>query len=130
MYNQNGKPQYEIKKDYEKLKVTDKHKEIKTKEFREGPNGKYEKYFNLVFPEHFPAFRRFWVSKGKIYVNTYAGRGNEEEVHILDLKGNLLKTALVPTAKYAVVYDGTYFFLKKNEDNEWELHSKKLNDEL
>ncbi len=130
VYNRNGEPLYKIKKDYEKRKVTDKHKEIKTKEFRDGPNGKYEKYLNLVFPEHFPAFRRFWVSKGKIYVNTYAGRGNEKEVHILDLKGNLLKTALVPTAKYAVVYDGTYFFLKKNEDNEWELHSKKLNDEL
>jgi len=130
VYNQNGEPLYEIKKDYEKREVTDKHKEIKTKEFRDGPNGKYEKYLNLVFPEHFPAFQRFWVSKGKITINTYVEKDNEHEIQVLDLKGNKLRSAFVPTARYAAVYDDTYFFLIKNKDDEWKLCSKKLNDEL
>jgi hypothetical protein len=129
VYNQNGEQLYEIKKDYEKRKVTDKHKEIKTKEFRDGPNGKYEKYFNLVFPEHFPAFQEFWVSKGKIHVSTYIEKDNENEIHVFDLRGNKLQSAFVPTARYAAVYDNTYFFLKKNKDDEWELRSKKLKNE-
>lgn len=43
---------------------------------------------NLVFPKYFPAFQKFWVSIGKIYVYTYVEQDKKREIQILDQTGN------------------------------------------
>lgn len=127
-FDQNGKKLYKIDKKYDKIKITPAREEKEMAEFKKTRLWKYREYIEPVFPEHFPAFRTFWVVNGRIYVKTYVEKECRQEIKILDLQGNILKNVFVPSAKYAAIYDGKYFFLKKNKDEEWELF--RLNYEL
>ena len=72
--------------------------------------------------EFFPAFRNFTVSDGKIYVYTYQEKEDNQKIVILDLKGNHLNSVFVPPSDYSQVKNGQYYYLLRNEDEEWQLH--------
>jgi hypothetical protein len=126
VFDNKGNKLGEIKRDYRKRKISEDFKNKKMAAFKENRMWKYKKNLNLLFPDYFPPFRNFWVSKGKIYTATYLEKGDENEIIFLDEKGAVLKKVFAPYAELACVYDSIYYYLKKNKDGEWELHSVQL----
>lgn len=129
VYDIKGNKINEIKKEYQKLKISESRKKREMEKFKQTNMWKYIEYINPVFPGYFPAFRVMRVSKGKIYLHTYAeqktGDTTREEVLVLDTAGNVLQRLFVPTARFADFYDGTYYYLEKNKDEEWQLKEEK-----
>ena len=129
VYDIKGNKINEIRKEYQKLKISDSRKKTEMEKFKETNMWKYIEHINPVFPEYFPAFRVMRVSKGKIYLHTYAeqktGDTTREEVLVLDAEGTVVQRVFVPTARFADVYDGKYYYLEKNQDEEWELKEDK-----
>lgn len=121
VYDSNGEKLYDIKRDFEKLKVDEASKQKRMKEIKE----RWKHYIDSIAideVEFFPAFRSFVVSDGKIYVYTYQEKEGNQEIVILDLKGNHLKNVFIPRADHSQIMNGRYYFLQQNEDEEWELH--------
>lgn len=131
VFDSNGKKRYSIQRDYEKIKVTEGfikkvHNYFRFK-FKRGlePNLKRTK-----FPDYFPAIRHFTVSDKKIYVITHKKSGDNSEIIVLDLPGNLLKKVMVPVKEKNVEYlypysihGGKLYQIVENEETEeWELH--------
>jgi hypothetical protein len=121
VYDKLGTLLYEIKRPYEKLPVTAADKNEARARIR-------NEYVNrTTFPEFFPAFEKFLVADGRIYVFTYKRQGGAGEVLALDLKGNLLKSAFIPTSNNYAVSQGVFYYLRDNEEKEcWELHAERM----
>ncbi len=136
VFDGNGKSLYTIEKTYKRRKVTSAHKDTLLKSLGEGPGGeRRKKQYNPVFPEYFPAYDRFFVNDGRIYVYIYnrSNKGEKEngkdhvEIISLDLKGKELARNTVPVAGIHHIYGGKYYYLKENEaEEEWELHMAPL----
>ena len=121
VYDSTGEKLYDIKRDFEKLKVDEAFKQKRMKEIKD----RWQRYIDSIAideVEFFPAFRNFTVSDGKIYVYTYQEKEGNQEIVMLDLKGNHLKNVFVPRADHSKIMNGKYYFLHQNEDEEWEVH--------
>ncbi len=133
-----GEKLYTIKKDFEKIKVTQDYKDKTIKSFKTDPNFKqFFEFFKqrIKFKQHYPAIQDLRVTNDRIHVITFKKKGSETECIILDLKGKELKRVYVPYPElhgmdYMPEYDiykSTFYILIENEDEEtWELHTKKL----
>lgn len=119
VYDSNGNKIYDIKKDYKKKRITDKYIADYKKSFRKSRDSKN---FNLKFREYFPAFQRFEVNSGKIYVWTYEKKDSKAELIILDLKGNVLKRTFLSWRQSYSLDHYKYYYLFENEDEGTELH--------
>ncbi len=153
VYDSKGNALYTIRKDIPPLKVTAKDKEIILQEFLNDRVVQFQmkqlgetweqfkKRINIRYPDTFSPIRDILVRDGKIYVRTYITKDGKEKYHILDLKGNELKTVFLPKPILAALvmrlvnrpvrfYDiaGDYFYyLVENEDEEeWEIHVEKI----
>ncbi|NIM16882.1 MAG: hypothetical protein GTO45_33275 [Candidatus Aminicenantes bacterium] len=138
VFDQQGNLLYEIKKNYNKLKIPEEFKEGYMREIRNSPQWEnLKKTFNYKFKEYFPAFFSFKIRNRKIYVTTYEKKGNRYEIVVLDLEGNILKQSfsfpLHPLERmspqfisysndYDIVNDRLYYLLENNSTEEWELH--------
>lgn len=130
VFDSNGLKLYTIDKKYEKMKVTDKIKEEIEKEMNNSPIDRIEKRRKrIVYPEHFPAIRHFFVNGGRIYVFTYKEKDAKQEIIVMDLNGNTQKKVFVkkPEGRRFSVSNNTYYYLLWNETaEEWELHLETL----
>lgn len=145
IFDERGQSLTVIKKDYEKIRITEADKKRLIEDFKNKPYLKIQnrwEYFKKVagdfdkmFPEYFPAMQSFSVSDNKLYVKTYKrknGNGNwKEEYVILDLKGNIVKKVFLPYAKTNLMSfkNGVFYYLERKEyedSEEWELHYEKI----
>jgi len=145
IFDERGQSLKVIKKEYEKIKITESEKKRLIEDFKNRLNlriqNRWEYFkkvagdFDKMFPEYFPAMQSISVSNNKLYVRTYKrkkGNGNwKEEYVILDLKGNIVKKVFLPYAKTNLMSfkNGIFYYLemKDYEDGEeWELHYEKI----
>jgi hypothetical protein len=143
VYDFEGNPLYQIKKEYEKIQVLDSHKKEAYNDYLQIPafrrmireRGKsfYENFIKALdidYPKFFPAIQDILadpVSK-KIYVKTYYKKDNKEEYLAMDLKGNILKKFYLPQVikvdflvqmqgdkKYYTIFNDKFYYLKLND---------------
>lgn len=123
---------YSITRDYEKIKVTEEDKEqalhhLKTKSPMKSV---LEMMKPIIFPDYFPAIRRYYIADKSIYVFTYKKKEAKRECLIFDIKGKFLKQVFLPyivenfNSDYpAAIKNGKLYQLIDNEETEeWELH--------
>ncbi|MCP5109049.1 MAG: hypothetical protein GY950_37050 [bacterium] len=132
VFNRDGKKPYTIEKEYEKLKVTDAHKEAIMDYFRKDPRFRalFERFKKrLRFPEYFPVIRDLGLDNETLVVRTYKKSGGNTEFFLLDLEGKLLKTVFLPIEEKDgkesypyVVKNGKVYQLVENDGEEWDLH--------
>lgn len=128
-----GGPLFSIKREYEPIKFTDRHKKAALDFFRTHPQ--HRSYFHTIkdrlkFPQTFPVISEIRVSGGKIYVLTFKSDDDQREDFIFDTHGKLLKKMLIPVKKQSTaepfpfcIYRGKLYQLIENEDEvEWEFH--------
>lgn len=131
VFDSNGNKRYSIQRDYEKIKVTESfikrvHNYFRLK-FKRG--GLEHNLKHTKFPDYFPAIRHFTVSDKKIYVITHKKSGDNSEIIVLDLPGNLLKKVMVPVKEknveylypYSIHAGKLYQIVENEESEEWEL---------
>jgi hypothetical protein len=102
VYDDKGEKIYEIYHDYDNIKFTQKHKEEILDWYKRNPVTKnlYHMFEDrLKFPSSFPAIRRFFVTDGKVYVQTYLKKDRKAEFFVFDLNGKLLKKFFLPIVK-------------------------------
>jgi len=147
VFNEKGILLKPIRMPYRRLDLTDNFKDeliewLKTDHrFSSVPA---EVFRRLYFLNPLPAVRNMVITKrsavgseGKIYIQTYARRGDLSEFFVLDINGNRLEKLYLPTACRSKVkmnhetlftfYHNKYYYLMENPDTEeWELHIQKL----
>ena len=136
IFDTNGNKLYEISRPYEKIPITSKHKQEEMKELlKTVGKTRYErskKKYNYLYPEFFPAYSNFTVDENKIYVLTYPKIDGQKKMLVLDQKGNLLNSLMVPTREYNenfCIYKNKYYYIfDNNESEKWEIHVIKIND--
>lgn len=127
VYDTEGEKLYDILKDYEQLELTDAYRRKRMKGISERPFYRRQGDFVAVDERaHFPAFQNFSVTDAKIYVYTFREIDDKQEVRVLDLTGDLERTVYVPIADIKTIRKNTYYYLQKNDCEEWELHSADL----
>jgi hypothetical protein len=113
---------------YTREKVTDHHKDEVYQNYKNHPL--FGKYYDMikaeiVFPEYLPAIFNFRVADDRIYITTYRRKEDKTEIYILDLKGKILKKALVPFnwqyPRYAVLNRKMFQLIKNEDTNQWEI---------
>jgi hypothetical protein len=125
----------EIKKEYEKIKITDAYKKEKLAWFKLQPalkNAPEEIREMIYFLDYLPVVSYCLVRDDKIYIQTNRTKSTQVEFFILNFSGTVLKQIflpnalpesirLSPAALYTIKND-KYFYLDENQDEEWELH--------
>jgi hypothetical protein len=120
------------KEDYEKIKLSENHKNGIYDYFKTHPYYKerYEWFKKqLVFPDRLPAIRSFFISQQKLFVRTYRKKKDKTEFFIFDMNGKLIKKRFLPIIERNVptsfpfwIYDGKLYQLYDNPETEnWEL---------
>lgn len=88
--------------------------------------------YNLLYPEYFPAYSVFTVNDGKLYILIYPRKNEQQDLVVLDTKGNFLKQLPVYMrfgSTDLCVFKGTYYYLKANENTEnWEVRAIRIID--
>ena len=136
LFENNGKFLYslDINKGYKKVKLTPADEKKYLDYYKKEPA--FKQYFEIIrmlikFPEYFPGIRFFHVEDQKIYIIRWTGKEDKSEIDVFDLKGKLLKKALVPFFEkdammpYAYsINHGRLYQLVENEDNEekWDFY--------
>jgi hypothetical protein len=150
VYDQQGKKLYRIEKEYEKIEVTEDHKQEIIELFKNDPNIKQasqqfggwnelKKMITLNFPKYYPPIQEMVLTGNKIYLQTYKLKDNQSEYVVMDLKGNIIKRVYLPRfentplmakllgAKRHTIYNDKLYYLLENEDEEeWELYMEDL----
>jgi hypothetical protein len=132
VFGADGKKNFVLKYDFNKLKVTDKLKEEVYEVYRTHPGTKnmFETLKKLMkFPQTFPPMRDFYVADKKIYVLPFAKENGENYFYIFDMNGKFVKKIPVPIKDrnifelYPYALEGSKLYqLVENEEEEWELH--------
>ncbi len=132
VFNKEGDEEYVIKLDYERLKVSEKHK----KEILEdlytlytGPTMRGLIKEKGYFPEYFPA-GIFKIADNRIFIPTYKKQNGKNEFIILDLKGIVQKKIYLPFKDrqlllpypHAINGNKLYQLFDNDETGDWELH--------
>ena len=95
----------------------------------------YELYKNaFVFPDSFPEIQSIEISKGKLYILTWAKSYQKNEIFIYTAAGKFIKTCYIPfymidafRPQPFAIYDGKIYQVIENEDDEiWELHVNEI----
>jgi len=152
VFDTKGQKLYEITKDSPPLPVTAADKERILEDFKNDPlvtaqtkgAGGWDNFRKLItmrYPRIFPPLREMNVSDGKVYVTTYQTDGDREKCIVMDLKGQVLKkTFIMKTPKssflarlmgkktrlYQIVNDTVYYLHENLEDEEWEIHTYRI----
>lgn len=129
VYDSQGKQISIIKRDYEKIKITEQHKLKLKKEFWSIPsvirNLSYHKKREYIFPEYFHAINDMDSSDNTLYIKTFFTKNNKEEYLLLNLDGKYLKKVYLPEAarNYFSFNNNQFYYITENIDEEaWELH--------
>jgi len=138
-----GNQLYQVKKEYKKVKFTEKHKEMALNLLKQDKGIKsigwnnFKKLVKIIHGDFLPPIRDMTVIDKQIYVKTSQKQGDKEEFIIMDLKGDTLKKVYLPEvkrpkfgnevfgrpAKFYKIYKSKFYYLYENEDDEeWEVH--------
>ena len=137
VFDAQGNLLYEIKKNYEKLKIPADFQDAYMKTIRQRSAWLLD-VANIQFRDFYPAFMSFKIADKKIYLATYARQNRLNELIVMNLKGDILKRSFsfplssafdldynnfnVSSIRYDIC-DGKIYFLMKNEKtNGYELH--------
>lgn len=128
-----------IKREYEKIPITKAYKKEKSAWLKLQPaikSAPQEIHQMIYFLEFLPVMRHFIVKQDKIFIQTSRTQQSNAEFFILSLSGKMIKELYLPDAKIDAIranpaatytfHDYSYHYLKENEDEEWELHVKKI----
>ena len=134
VFDSEGNQLYEINRKYKKVKVPRTFIDNLMNKLKKTPVWERIKTrYHNVFPEYFPAIKRFWVNNGRIYTLTNEKKEEgkkgkvQRELVVLDLKGKIIKRMFVPDVKGCTIDRNIFYYLFENEDKEvWELHAKEI----
>jgi len=151
VYDFKGNKLYEIKKDYRKIPITTNDKKNMIKDMEMDPDtqvilkrygftwNEFSRNFKYDFPSHRPPIKSMEIDNNKIYISTFRTENNKVETIVMDLKGNVLKTAFIePSAKEWImalllgvkletIHNDKIYYIQENEDlEEWELFVKEI----
>ena len=128
-YDTTGKQVLVIKRDYDKIKITDHHKLKLKRAFWSIPAVKKRiskhKKRDYIFPEYFHAINDMDISDNTLYIKTFFTKNNKEEYILLNLDGKYLKKVYLPEAarNYFSFNNNRFYYITENFDEEaWELH--------
>lgn len=141
VYNTDGIKEYSIRKDCEKIPISEQYQRETHEWFKHDPRFKsmYESMLKkaIHFRDYFPPIRDIQVVEDTIHVITYRRKNNLWEFILIDLKGHEKKRVFVPLdtyipfSYYPVLYSvfrGKVYTLIEDVDNEvWKLHITPLN---
>lgn len=132
VFDKDGKKEYDINLDYDKLKISEYHKNEILKVLDTLFTNPFMK--NLIkkkgkFPRYFPA-RFFKIANDKIYIPTYKKADLKNEFVVYSIKGELLKKIFLPLKNqtlvlpypYAINNNKMYQLVDNPKTEEWELH--------
>jgi len=142
VFDSEGKKLYEIKKEYEKIKITDAHKKEVVERLKQDPLVKLQGWENIKrilkfnFFDSFPAIKDIFVTENKIYIQTFNRKDSKDEFIIMDLAGNLQKKIFLNPGqtpdvliqilglgpKFYWINKNKIYYLIENAAEEWELH--------
>ena len=139
VYNHSGEKISEIKKNYEKIRITEDYKKkimdwLKLQPaFRSAPE---EIKKMIYFLDYFPVMDHCLVRNQRIYIQTYLRQDPHVEFIVLDVTGKELKKMFLFNAKPESVrlspgagytfHGDRFYYLAENDDEEWELHIQKI----
>ncbi len=137
VFDAKGNKLYEIRRDYEKRKVTVEYKDWSVAKVKKAFGKQWPPYMaraKIIFPEYFPAYINFTVADGKLYVFLHPVNDRGQEVHCFDLSGKLLKKATITLNGYSVdekskisIKDNRLYYMVDNPETEkWEIHAEEL----
>lgn len=137
VYDDKGEKINEIYHDYDNIKFTQKNKEEILDWYKKNPFTK--NYYHMIenrlkFPSSFPAIKRFFVTDGKVYVQTYLKKGEKAEFFVFDLKGKLLKQFFLPIVMNDIleqfylfcIKNGKLYQLIEDEDESWHIDPRDI----
>ncbi len=127
LYDAQGKQISIIKRDYQRIKITEQHKQKLKEAFWSIPVVRkrisHHKKRKYIFPEYFPAINDLYISDNTLYVKTFFTKNGKEEYILLDLNGKYLKEVYLPEAArhYYAFKNNQFYFITENIDEEdWE----------
>ena len=132
VFDENGKKLYSIKRELEKINVTQKDKDDVMHFLKTNPETKF--YFDMLKPikisPRYPAIREIAAADKKVYVITWKKKEGKSQCLIFDLDGKFLKEIFLPLKSMDIVdlyplavKNGKLYQLVDNTDTEeWELH--------
>jgi hypothetical protein len=134
----NGNKLYAIHKDYEALKFTERNKKDLFKTIESTPQGRAQMAVikaRLKFPSHFPPIATLMIADDFLYAITWKYNKDNFECFVFSTKtGKEIKKIYLPfqrpspLAAYPMsVRSGILYQLVENDNDEWELHTVKLN---
>jgi len=150
VYDFDGNKLYEIKKEYKKIPITSQDKKDMIRDMEMDPEtqallkkygfkwNEFSRNFKYEFPAHRPPIKSMEIDNNKIYITTFRTEGNKYENIVMDLKGNVLKTAFIePSAKEWImalllgikletIHNDKIYYIQENEDEEWELLAREI----
>ncbi|MEN8223056.1 MAG: hypothetical protein ABFR36_07330 [Acidobacteriota bacterium] len=150
VYDFKGNKLYEIKKEYKKIPITANDKKNMIRELEMDPEtqtilkqygfkwNEFSRNFKYEFPVHRPPIKSMEIDNKKIYITTFRTQGNKYEIIVMDLKGNVLKTAFIEPStkewitglllgiKLETIHNDKIYYIQENEDEEWELFVKEI----
>jgi len=138
IFDNHGNKLREIDFPYNRCKITSRDKkrimERIQNELGDQEVNRRKKLYTPIFPEYYPAFSDFIVNDERIYVIPYPVPDNLHELLILDLNGNLIRKAPMPTdlalkpSGNYFIYESTLYYMHYNfETLKWELHADNIN---
>ncbi len=129
VYDCTGKKLYDVKNEYEPLKISEKYKKEKIRILQEKPYwDSIKDKVNLHFPGDFPAYRAARFSDDKIYFVTFLSSNGKDETIVTDLDGKFLGKAWVPSdiLHFSISKDTLYWLVENEKKEMWELYRENL----
>lgn len=131
VFNKDAKKIYSIKRDYKKVKFTDKDKQMIYDEIKSNPQQK--QYFEMikkmmVFPDFYPSIASVFERDNILYIMTFKRDKEKYEFFMYDPDGKFLEHLFIPFSFQSPmrpnpfsIQNGNLYQLIENEDEEWEL---------
>jgi len=147
VFDTQGNQLYQVKKEYKKIKFTEKHEEEQLNRLKEDIQIKtigwdnFKKLVTITHGDYIPAILDMTVADDHIYVKTSEKKDDKDEFIIMDLKGNVLKKVYLPGVKkpkyideilgrpvrfYKIYRNNFYYLYENEEEEEWEVHVEPL----
>jgi len=138
VFDKDGKKEYDLKLDYEKLKISENQKMDILEEIEILFNSPLMRQLikeKGKFPRYFPA-RFFKIADDKIYIPTYKKVDKKNEFVVYSIKGKLLEKIFLPLDDrslilpypYTINSNKIYQLVDNPETEEWQLHIIEISD--
>ena len=136
IFNKNGNKEKKVHLPYDRILVTEDHKNAVLKAYKEHPL--FSQFFDMikkrvVFPDYLPAIYNMNICNDYIYVIPYLSNLDNSPLYKLDIEGNLVKQYNVPLkwkstieAFPFTIYGGYIYQLIENNEKKWELSIIKI----